>query len=87
MIAIVAMEVYMNTIIQKSQSMFSKYIVFFITAVIFLWMKTYIVQLKQFNLGVENSIQEFLLFLNPLGSSILILGVACIFKKRKNTFG
>ncbi|MCM3388165.1 LTA synthase family protein [Ureibacillus chungkukjangi] len=73
----------MNTIIQKSQSMFSKYIVFFITAVIFLWMKTYIVQLKQFNLGVENSIQEFLLFLNPLGSSILILGVACIFKKRK----
>ena len=73
----------MNTVFQKSQRMFSKYVVFFFIAVIFLWMKTYIVQLTQFNLGIENSLQEFLLFLNPLGSSILFLGLASFFKGRR----
>ena len=86
-IATVEVGVYMNTVFQKGQSMFSKYIVFFFTAVIFLWMKTYIVQLTQFNLGVENALQEFLLFLNPLGSSILFLGLACFFKGRKKYIG
>lgn len=52
-------------------------------AVILFWMKTYIVQLTQFDLGIENSIQTFLLFLNPLGSSLLFLGFAFFFKGRK----
>lgn len=74
----------MNTVLQKGQRLFSsKYIVFFFIAVIFLWMKTYIIQLTQFDLGVENALQEFLLFLNPLGSSILFLGLASFFKGRK----
>ncbi|MFD2445534.1 LTA synthase family protein [Bacillus sp. CGMCC 1.16607] len=73
----------MNKMIQKSQIAFNKYIGFFFLAVIFLWMKTYIIQLTQFNLGIENSLQKFLLFLNPLGSSILFLGFASIFKGRK----
>ncbi|MCM3575505.1 LTA synthase family protein [Mesobacillus subterraneus] len=60
----------------------NKFTFFFITAVVFLWLKTYFVQLTQFNLGIENSIQQFLLFLNPLGSSILFLGFAFLFKGR-----
>ena len=86
-IATIEVGVYMNTVFQKGQSMFSKYVVFFFTAVIFLWIKTYIVQLTQFNLGVENALQEFLLFLNPLGSSILFLGLAGFLKGGKNTLG
>ena len=86
-IATIEVGVYMNTVFQKGQSMFSKYVVFFFTAVIFLWIKTYIVQLTQFNLGVENALQEFLLFLNPLGSSILFLGLAGFFKGRKKYIG
>ena len=52
-------------------------------AVVLLWMKTYFIQVTQFDLGVEGGIQEFLLFLNPLGSSILLLGLAFFFKGRK----
>ena len=49
-------------------------------------MKTYIAQLTQFDLGIENTIQEFLLFFNPLGSSLLFLSLAFLFKgKRKYT--
>lgn len=73
----------MNYIIQKGQSMFNKYIAFFFIAVILLWMKTYLAQFTQFDLGIENSLQKFLLFLNPLGSSLLFLGFATLFKGRK----
>jgi lipoteichoic acid synthase len=73
----------MNNLFQKGQGISNKYIGFFFVAVFFLWMKTYIAQLTQFDLGIENSIQQFLLFINPLGSSLLFLGFALIFKGRK----
>ncbi|WP_223587948.1 LTA synthase family protein [Neobacillus bataviensis] len=73
----------MNTLFQKSQGIFNKYIGFFLLAVIFLWIKTYIVQLTQFDLGIENYLQKFLLFINPLGSSLFFLGLASFSKGRK----
>ena len=72
--------------LQKGQSFFNSYFGFFILTVIFLWMKTYIAQLTQFDLGIENTMQKFLLFLNPLGSSLLFLSLGFLFKgKRKYT--
>ncbi|MGG1215375.1 LTA synthase family protein [Micromonospora provocatoris] len=68
----------MKTLILKNQFGF-----FFLSAAVFLWLKTYFVQFTQFNLGIENTIQQFLLFLNPLGSSLLFLGFAFLFKGRK----
>ncbi|MCM3031053.1 LTA synthase family protein [Niallia sp. Man26] len=59
---------------------------FFFAAVFFLWIKTYIVQLTQFDLGVGNSLQQFLLFLNPLGSSLLFLGLALTFKNKRKYY-
>ncbi|TYS47651.1 LTA synthase family protein [Bacillus infantis] len=59
-----------------------KFTFFYFTAVVFLWLKTYIVQLTQFNLGIDNILQHFLLLVNPLGSSLLILGIALLFKGR-----
>ncbi|MGM0845705.1 MAG: LTA synthase family protein [Bacillota bacterium] len=56
---------------------------FFIMGVLLLWVKTYIVQLTQFNLGLENIVQQILLFVNPLGSALLFLGLAFFFKGRK----
>ncbi|HEY2420224.1 MAG TPA: LTA synthase family protein [Neobacillus sp.] len=73
----------MNTIFQKGQTKLNRYIGFFIMAVIFLWLKTYLAQITQFKLGVEGPFQQFLLFLNPLGSSLLFLGFAWFFKGRK----
>ncbi|OXT15205.1 glycerol phosphate lipoteichoic acid synthase [Bacillus sp. OG2] len=60
----------------------NKFTFFFFTAVIFIWLKTYFVQLTQFNLGIDNGLQQFLLFLNPLGSSLLFLGLAFLFNGR-----
>ncbi|MCQ6274907.1 LTA synthase family protein [Bacillus sp. V3B] len=73
----------MNKVFQRGQSIFNKYIGFFLLAVVFLWIKTYVIQLTQFDLGIESPIQEFLLFLNPLGSSLLFLSFAFLFKGRK----
>jgi lipoteichoic acid synthase len=73
----------MHNLVQKGQIIFNKYLGFFFLAVVFLWMKTYIAQLTQFDLGIGNNLQRFLLFLNPLGSSLFFIGFAFFFKGRK----
>jgi lipoteichoic acid synthase len=73
----------MKILFQKGQGISNRYIGFFFVTVFFLWMKTYIAQLTQFKLGVEGPFQQFLLFLNPLGSSLLLLGLAFFLKGRK----
>ncbi|HWL23588.1 MAG TPA: LTA synthase family protein [Ureibacillus sp.] len=59
-----------------------KFFGLYVLAVFMLWIKTYITQLTQFNLGVEGALQQFLLFINPLGSAMLFLGVSFLFKGR-----
>jgi lipoteichoic acid synthase len=62
----------------------TNYMSLFLLAVFLLWIKTYYSQLNEFNLGIESSMQQFLLFLNPLGSSLFFLGFALFAKgKRK----
>ncbi|WP_010649731.1 LTA synthase family protein [Oceanobacillus massiliensis] len=58
----------------------NSFYIFYFIAVLFMWVKTYLTQLTQFELGVDNSLQSFLLFLNPLGSAFLFLGIAFLFK-------
>ncbi|WP_042457154.1 LTA synthase family protein [Neobacillus dielmonensis] len=65
------------------QKPINKYIGFFILTAVLLWMKTYLAQLTQFDLGIDNSLQKVLLFFNPLGSALLFLGFASFFKGRK----
>ncbi len=67
----------------KVQVIFHKYNGFFLLAVILLWIKTYAAQLTQFDLGIENSLQKFLLFINPLGSALLFLSLSLLIKGRK----
>lgn len=74
----------LNTLLHKSQDILNKYIGFFFLAVFLLWMKTYITQMTQFNLGIESALQQFLLFINPLGSSLLFLGFAFFLKAEEN---
>lgn len=68
----------MRTILHKNH-----FGLFFLSAVVLLWLKTYFIQLTQFTLGIENTMQQFLLFLNPLGSALLFLGFSFLFKGRK----
>jgi lipoteichoic acid synthase len=73
----------MNNIFQRCQIFLSRYINFFFVAVCFLWIKTYLAQLTQFNLGIASPYQHLLLFINPLGSTFLFLGIAFFLKGRK----
>lgn len=73
----------MNEFIQKSRSYLNRYLGFFVLAVVFLWVKTYIAQLSQFKLGIENPFQHLILFVNPLGTSLLFLGISFFFKGKK----
>jgi lipoteichoic acid synthase len=57
---------------------------FFLIAILFLWIKTYIAYNVEFSLGIDNSMQEFLLFLNPASSVIFFLGLALFFKGKKS---
>lgn len=61
--------------------LFSKPLHFFALAVILVWLKSYVAYLTEFQLGINNAIQTFLLFLNPLSSAVLFLGLA-LFSKR-----
>jgi len=75
----------MKSIINFGKQTLNNYMGFFFLAVFLLWIKTYAVQVTQFSLGVENSIQSFLLFLSPLASAVLFLGLA-MFKKDKKKY-
>ncbi len=57
---------------------------FFLMMVFLLWIKTYAAYKTEFNLGVEGGLQEFLLFINPLSSSLLLLSFALFAKGRRS---
>ncbi|KKI90264.1 glycerol phosphate lipoteichoic acid synthase [Bacillus sp. SA1-12] len=68
----------------KLISILNKPIAFFILAVVLLWIKTYSAYRVEFSLGIDNKLQEFLLFINPASSAILFLGLALFLKGKKS---
>ena len=76
----------MKNLFSKKSERISNFLWIYILAVLMLWIKTYITQASLFNLGVEGSLQQFLLILNPLGSIMLFFAFSFLFKgKRKYT--
>jgi len=76
----------MKDLLNKIPIKLNSFLGFYLLAVLMLWIKTYITQSTQFKLGVDGGLQEFLLLINPLGSAMLFLGIAFLFKgKRKYT--
>lgn len=55
---------------------------FFFLAVILFWLKTYFAYQIEFNLGIDNNLQKFLLFINPISSALLFFGIALLFRKK-----
>ncbi|WP_070120671.1 LTA synthase family protein [Bacillus marinisedimentorum] len=53
----------------------SKYMLI-VSAIVMLWIKTYIVYKTSFDITIENGMQEFILFINPLSSALLFIGLA-----------
>ncbi|WP_338750088.1 LTA synthase family protein [Bacillus sp. FJAT-52991] len=52
-------------------------------AVLFLWLKTYITYKTSFHMDIENTLQEIILFINPLSFIMLALGISLLFKSEK----
>lgn len=73
----------MENLVSKKKSLLNNFLGIYLLAVLMLWMKTYITQTTQFELGVEGFLQQFLLFINPLGSAMLFLGFSFLFKGKK----
>ncbi|KGR79160.1 LTA synthase family protein [Ureibacillus manganicus] len=76
----------MGNLVYRKDNLLNKFLGVYFLAVLMLWVKTYITQLTQFDLGVEGFLQQFLLLINPIGSAMLFLGFSLLFKgKRKYT--
>src|SRR5699024_7749463 len=56
---------------------------FFTIAALFIWLKSYFIYLFEFNLDIQNSLQHFLLFINPLSSTLIFLGIALFARGRR----
>ena len=54
-----------------------------LTAVFFFWMKTIIAYYADFSLGVEGTIQYFILWINPIATTLLFCGLSLYIKKPK----
>ncbi|MBK5443869.1 MULTISPECIES: LTA synthase family protein [unclassified Peribacillus] len=75
----------MNNFLKKSQHLFANNVLgFFFIAVVMFQIKTYIGYRVEFNLGIENGLQQFLLFINPISSAILFFGLALLAKGKKS---
>jgi len=53
-------------------------IAFFAVAVILFWIKTYAAYQMEFNLGIDNNLQKFLLAINPLSSALFFIGLGLL---------
>ncbi|WP_125707810.1 LTA synthase family protein [Companilactobacillus zhongbaensis] len=54
--------------------------------VVFLWIKTIIAYYLDFNLGVADPIQHFILLINPFATSIILLGLALYINRPKVSY-
>ncbi|MCF8890615.1 LTA synthase family protein [Priestia megaterium] len=73
----------MVKLIAKSQKTLNKHLGFFFLAVILFWAKTYIAYRVEFNLGISNSMQKFLLLINPISSAMFFFGLALFAKGKR----
>ncbi|MFK2827230.1 LTA synthase family protein [Bacillus sp. B190/17] len=74
----------MKNATNKGSAFFGKPIIFFSLAVVLLWIKTYAAYQAEFDLGIDNLMQQFLLFINPISSAVFFLGFALFAKARKS---
>ncbi|WP_338218115.1 LTA synthase family protein [Lacticaseibacillus salsurivasis] len=74
----------MKQIGSKIQGFFNSRLGFFLLAVTLFWAKTYWAYNTKFNLGVKGGMQQLLLALNPLPTTILLFGLALYVSGRKS---
>ncbi|MBM7552065.1 LTA synthase family protein [Thalassobacillus pellis] len=68
---------------ERFNKMFRSGLFFFVAAVLLLWAKTYLTLKYSFSLDIENTMQEIILILTPLGSILFFLGLSFLFSKKR----
>ena len=56
-----------------------------IIAIVATWITTYIGYITSFNMKIDNRMQEFILFLNPLSFLLFVYGTCAIHEKYEET--
>lgn len=74
----------MRSVLKKVRDGLNTRTGFFILTLVLLWIKTYAVYVNKFSLGISDSMQRFLLLLNPLPAGLLLLGIALYFRGKKS---
>lgn len=59
---------------------------FFSLAVVLFWAKTYFSYTQEFSLGVTGAMQHFILFINPVATTVLFFSFALYFKQSKKAY-
>ena len=55
-----------------------------IIAIVATWLTTYIGYITSFNMKIDNMMQEFILFMNPLSFLLFVYGIALFIRVRKD---
>ncbi len=70
----------------KTPNFLNKRLGFFSLLAVLLWLKTIFAYLFDFHLGIESGIQYFILFINPIATTLLLLGVALYVRRTKASY-
>lgn len=73
-------------LIKKTQAMLNTRLGFFTLAVLLFWAKTYYSYQTAFSLGVTGPLQQFILFINPVATTLFIFSIALYFKKPRRAY-
>lgn len=74
----------MNNFLKKLYAKLNTRFGFFTLVLFVFWIKTYLVYITKFNLGIASTYQMVLAFINPFPFALLILGIALYFKGKKS---
>ncbi|WP_317913617.1 LTA synthase family protein [Carnobacterium maltaromaticum] len=73
-------------LIKKTQAILNTRLGFFTLAVLLFWAKTYYSYQTAFSLGVTGPLQHFILFINPVATTLFIFSIALYFKKPRRAY-
>ncbi|WP_270179823.1 LTA synthase family protein [Alkalihalobacillus sp. CinArs1] len=73
----------MTVMFEQLKGQLNKPWTLFFGVILLFWLKTYAIYQTEFELGIKNGIQSFLLLLNPISSLLFFFGFALFFKGRK----
>lgn len=73
----------MSAFTSKAKKSLSGPVGFLIVAVVLFWIKIYTSYIVEFDLGITNTMQEFLLFINPISSAVIFFSLALLAKGKR----